>query len=61
MLKPCRECGEKVSTEAKACPKCGANRPTLSKSSAESANAIRQFMVIAFFIAIVAWLYLNFF
>ena len=27
-LKPCRECGEKVSTGARACPKCGVKRPT---------------------------------
>ena len=30
-LKPCRECKKKVSTEAAACPSCGAPRPTLSK------------------------------
>jgi len=29
-LKPCRECKKKVSTEAAACPSCGAPRPTLS-------------------------------
>ena len=27
-LKPCRECKKKVSTEAAACPSCGAPRPT---------------------------------
>ena len=27
-LKPCRECKKKVSTEATACPKCGAPHPT---------------------------------
>ena len=27
-LKPCRECGREVSTEAVACPQCGAPRPT---------------------------------
>jgi hypothetical protein len=27
-LKPCRECGEKVSTWAKSCPKCGRKNPT---------------------------------
>jgi RNA polymerase subunit RPABC4/transcription elongation factor Spt4 len=28
-LKPCRECGEKVSTFAGACPKCGKKHPTI--------------------------------
>lgn len=28
MLKPCRECETHVSTDALACPKCGAPRPT---------------------------------
>ena len=27
-LKPCRECGKKVSTEAQSCPNCGAPHPT---------------------------------
>ena len=27
-LKPCRECKKKVSTEASACPNCGAPKPT---------------------------------
>jgi hypothetical protein len=27
-IKKCRECGEAVSTEAKACPKCGVSHPT---------------------------------
>jgi hypothetical protein len=27
-LKPCRECGREVSTEAVLCPQCGAPRPT---------------------------------
>ena len=31
-LKPCRECKKKVSTEAAACPSCGAPRPTLSSA-----------------------------
>ena len=26
-LKPCRECGHKVSSEAKTCPNCGARKP----------------------------------
>ena len=30
-LKSCRECGVKVSTEAKTCPKCGVPNPTFKK------------------------------
>lgn len=26
-MKPCRECGEQVSTQAKACPHCGTPHP----------------------------------
>lgn len=26
-LKPCRECGQEVSTEAKTCPNCGVKHP----------------------------------
>jgi hypothetical protein len=31
-LKPCRECKKKVSTEATACPSCGAPNPTFDQS-----------------------------
>ena len=31
-LKPCRECGEQVSTEAKTCPHCGVKRPVKQTS-----------------------------
>lgn len=31
-LQPCRECGKEVSTEAAACPHCGAASPTREKS-----------------------------
>jgi hypothetical protein len=27
-LKPCRECGKEISTEATACPNCGVSKPT---------------------------------
>lgn len=30
-MKPCRECKQEVSTEAKACPHCGAEKPTQAK------------------------------
>jgi RNA polymerase subunit RPABC4/transcription elongation factor Spt4 len=32
-LKPCRECGEKVSSFAMTCPKCGKNYPTTTVSA----------------------------
>ena len=31
-IKPCRECGKETSTEAEACPHCGASAPTREKS-----------------------------
>lgn len=32
-LKPCRECGKEVSTEATTCPHCGVSQPTKSAAS----------------------------
>ena len=32
-LKPCRECGKKISTEATACPSCGVPNPTSIKAT----------------------------
>jgi RNA polymerase subunit RPABC4/transcription elongation factor Spt4 len=31
-LKPCKECGKEISTEAKVCPNCGKKNPTASES-----------------------------
>ncbi len=36
-LLQCRECNETVSNEAKTCPKCGANNPTLKAADAQLA------------------------
>ena len=33
-LKPCRECGASISTEAQTCPHCGAPHRTKDKSAA---------------------------
>src|SRR5262245_1675335 len=33
-IKPCRECGASISTEAQPCPKCGVPDPTKDKSAA---------------------------
>ena len=30
---PCRECGEHISTEAKTCPRCGTERPTMFRAA----------------------------
>lgn len=37
-LQPCRECGHRVSTRAKACPRCGVPRP--ARGSASAAGAV---------------------
>ena len=39
-LKPCRECKKKVSTEATACPSCGAPKPTTLDKKISSLKAI---------------------
>lgn len=54
-LKPCRECGEGVSTEAAACPKCGTPKPTTdpTKDSQQFAAVLGGCVglpVLAFFI-----------
>lgn len=38
-LKPCRECGQQVSTEAATCPNCGTPDPTGVKAEAAAAKA----------------------
>jgi len=61
-LKPCRECGAEISTEATACPRCGADDPTGVKKAAAEANQKQMtygcfgclgFVVIIVFIAMV--------
>lgn len=37
-LKPCRECGHNVSTEAAACPNCGVSNPSGGVRGALAAN-----------------------
>ncbi|MBX9612444.1 MAG: zinc ribbon domain-containing protein [Burkholderiales bacterium] len=38
-LKPCRECRQEVSTEAKTCPHCGTPNPTTPKATAKDTLA----------------------
>jgi hypothetical protein len=42
-LKPCRECKKKVSTQAMACPQCGAPHPT-SLNAPKNQDAISNFI-----------------
>ena len=49
-LKPCRECGAKISTEAKSCPKCGAPKPILNKFSSEVSLAEPNLNYFLFFL-----------
>lgn len=46
----CKECGKQVSTEAKACPHCGATAPAKKKST----GGIGKWLLIVFAIGIVA-------
>ena len=41
-LKSCRECGDKVSTEAKTCPKCGVPNPTEKKDTKDTKNIYEE-------------------
>lgn len=50
-LKKCRECGEQVSTQAKACPKCGAPNPTTNQHVA----ALKAVFPVAFAVLGVYW------
>lgn len=58
-LKPCRECGKDVSTDARACPYCGAVTPTLSAKQADSAKWLRGLIVVVCAIAFLLWAMVN--
>lgn len=45
-LKPCRECKQEVSTEAKACPNCGTPKPTTPKASAKETLATLVVLIL---------------
>ena len=47
-LKSCRECNKKVSTEAAACPSCGAPDPT-SKKLTKSLKSSKEVVMYTFF------------
>jgi hypothetical protein len=54
-LKPCRECGKEVSTEAKQCPHCGVGHPTTkSVSSAGCAIGCLGVIVLAILIGVLS-------
>ena len=46
----CKECGKQVSTEAKACPHCGAAAPAKKKAK----GGIGKWLLIVFAIGVVA-------
>lgn len=50
-LKPCKECGKEISTEAKACPHCGKKNPT---SAAGLSRGAIGFLVLIIVIAFAA-------
>lgn len=53
-LKPCRECKELVSTEAKSCPHCGVSDPIGAKQRAQQRGALGCMGVIAVIVILVA-------
>jgi hypothetical protein len=53
-LKPCRECKEMVSTEAKACPHCGASDPTGVQKQAHQRGAIGCLSILVVIAVVVA-------
>lgn len=44
-LKPCKECGKAISTEAKVCPHCGKKNPTQSRTTPTAAAAGCLFII----------------
>ena len=53
-LKPCRECKELVSTEAKACPHCGVSDPTGRQKEKQQRGALGCLGIIAVIVVMVA-------
>jgi len=53
-LKPCRECGVNVSTEAQSCPKCGVPSPT-GKSPPRGASARQSLGFYDAFVNVIRW------
>lgn len=53
-LKPCRECKEMVSTEAKACPHCGVRDPTGAQQRARQLRALGFMGLIAVIVILAA-------
>ena len=53
-LKPCRECGAKISTEAKTCPKCGAPKPILNSTASQLSKTEPNLNYFLFFFIFLA-------
>ena len=47
-LKPCRECGKQISSEARVCPFCGIRKPVKKKPSAGAMvkNVVEGFLLL---------------
>jgi ribosomal protein L40E len=59
-LKPCRECGQQVSTEAETCPHCGVRSPTvtpLSDSASKKRASPTALLVFLILISIGLWVF----
>lgn len=54
-LHPCRECGTQVSTDAKACPRCGATDPLFAARARGASRWRRLAWGVASLVAVV-WL-----
>lgn len=51
-LKACRECGRKISTQAKSCPHCGIPHPVVSMASMAGAiGCLGAFLLLLVFVA----------
>ena len=59
MLKPCHECKQPVSTQARRCPHCGAEWPTASAGQANQARGMRTLSLIVLGVCALAWLLLS--
>ena len=53
-LKPCRECGRSISTTARACPWCGAERPDDASGARGAAVLIGAFGIAGVVAVVVA-------
>jgi hypothetical protein len=53
-LKPCRECGQQVSTDAETCPHCGVRSPTDRAAAGKRTAGVVSWLVV---LGIIAWIW----